>query len=315
MESLLHILKGISADIRQLHTTEVKDLENIITLYPYYAYAHMLLAKKYKMVNNPQFESQLAKAATFANNREALHQLMHKIIPTIETEQKSINSKSKKVVAITKATKPKVQKPKQKLTAEKSTIKRKSAVKKQSSKNLDTNVIQLTPSVKRKKAEQPTKPAKKHKVSPAGKKTTTTPAKTKVVALKPKKQKASNSKNTFAEWLNNTNKVAKTASKKAVKTKKDKPNFDKFSADINDITSFMDGYSQEKEEKSKLDDIINSSTTAYKLDEDLVTETYAKLLVKQGKLVKAIKSYKLLQLKYPEKSGYFAGQIKKLKKN
>ncbi len=47
-------------------------------------------------------------------------------------------------------------------------------------------------------------------------------------------------------------------------------------------------------------------------DEEWVTETLAQVYAKQGNLGKARKAYKLLALKYPEKSVYFANQIKKL---
>ncbi|MCH2197616.1 MAG: hypothetical protein MK081_02450 [Flavobacteriales bacterium] len=48
-------------------------------------------------------------------------------------------------------------------------------------------------------------------------------------------------------------------------------------------------------------------------DEDMVTETMAKIYAVQGNQRKAIKAYKLLSLKFPEKSIYFANQIKKLR--
>ncbi len=47
-------------------------------------------------------------------------------------------------------------------------------------------------------------------------------------------------------------------------------------------------------------------------NEDFVTETLAKVYARQGKIEKAIKAYKHLSLKYPEKSIYFANQLKKL---
>ena len=49
-------------------------------------------------------------------------------------------------------------------------------------------------------------------------------------------------------------------------------------------------------------------------DEGLITETMAQIYAKQGKLEKARRAYRLLSLKYPEKSIYFAAQLKKLGK-
>lgn len=47
-------------------------------------------------------------------------------------------------------------------------------------------------------------------------------------------------------------------------------------------------------------------------DEAVVSETLAELLVMQGQKSKAIKMYKALILKFPEKSRYFANKIKEL---
>ncbi len=46
----------------------------------------------------------------------------------------------------------------------------------------------------------------------------------------------------------------------------------------------------------------------------LMTETLAKVYLEQKKYKKAIQAYKILSLKYPEKSGFFADQIKAVKK-
>ncbi|MEH0007192.1 MAG: hypothetical protein V6Z82_00520 [Flavobacteriales bacterium] len=50
------------------------------------------------------------------------------------------------------------------------------------------------------------------------------------------------------------------------------------------------------------------------LSADLMTETLARLYIEQKKYGQALRAYKILGLKYPEKSGYFADQIRSVKK-
>jgi tetratricopeptide (TPR) repeat protein len=49
------------------------------------------------------------------------------------------------------------------------------------------------------------------------------------------------------------------------------------------------------------------------LNPDMITDTLAKIYIKQGFYDKAIHAYEKLSLKYPEKNSYFAGQINKIK--
>ena len=82
---------------------------------------------------------------------------------------------------------------------------------------------------------------------------------------------------------------------------------------LNLIETFID-------KKSNL--IIKKKDSEYKFkpkehnknDPELITETLAKILTNQKKYKKAIKAYKILSLKYPKKSSFFADHIKKIKR-
>lgn len=69
---------------------------------------------------------------------------------------------------------------------------------------------------------------------------------------------------------------------------------------------------KEIEKHQKQTDLSELST---KLNANLLSETYAQLLVKQGKRYKAKEIYKRLMVKFPDKSAYFADLIKELEEN
>ena len=99
--------------------------------------------------------------------------------------------------------------------------------------------------------------------------------------------------------------------------------------------TFLDWFDQINESKSSLnskidiiDNFIKNSpkisidkkyipTSEFKIDtnikDDLITETLAKIYISQEKYNKAIKAYKILSLKYPKKSSFFADQIERIK--
>jgi hypothetical protein len=58
---------------------------------------------------------------------------------------------------------------------------------------------------------------------------------------------------------------------------------------------------------------VNLAKAQMVQNDGLMTETLARIYLEQKNYDKAIQSYKILSLKYPEKSGFFADQIKAVK--
>ena len=113
---------------------------------------------------------------------------------------------------------------------------------------------------------------------------------------KEKKIRQSDDKFTFLDWFDQISN-----------------NESKIDEKIDLVESFID---------KKSDRIIEANDREYKFNDnkydkdnpELITETLAKILTNQKKYKKAIKAYRILSLKYPEKSSFFADHIKEIKK-
>ena len=114
--------------------------------------------------------------------------------------------------------------------------------------------------------------------------------------------KTSTNKKSFSEWLSLSNVSPIDRSNENVSKSTD-------SAMIND---FIEKNPKIGSFKTSLD--IKNDNLIFNEQETLMTETLAEIYLSQNNFDKAIQSYKILSLKYPEKSGFFADQINKIKK-
>jgi hypothetical protein len=110
-----------------------------------------------------------------------------------------------------------------------------------------------------------------------------------------------NETHSFQQWLQIS--VQKPIQREGLETKKNAKEFiiDRFIENNPKIVSV------------KNDEKITVSIPKNKSDTSLMTETLAKVYLEQKKFSNAIKAYEILSLKYPEKSGFFADQIKRIK--
>ena len=102
--------------------------------------------------------------------------------------------------------------------------------------------------------------------------------------------------NSFVDWL-------KLSNLKPIDRSKEAETVDKF---ISKKPKIRIEANETQTGDDKNDDLENQS--------GFMTETLAKLYLNQKNYEKAIQSYKILILKFPEKNSYFADQIKKIKK-
>ncbi|NNE30897.1 MAG: hypothetical protein HKN40_00865 [Winogradskyella sp.] len=110
----------------------------------------------------------------------------------------------------------------------------------------------------------------------------------------------------FTEWL-------KITSFKPINRKKPESGTEKKETPLQDKIAIIDKFIQEnpkikpvKDHTPKLKLVTDSDDTS----NSLMTETLARIYLEQKDYAKAIQSYKILILKYPEKSSFFADQIK-----
>lgn len=142
---------------------------------------------------------------------------------------------------------------------------------------------------------------------------------------KPEPKKKELEAGSFSDWLQALKNMDRDAAEEPVNVKKEEPK--------PVIQPRPKSPDKKEEQKSIIDKIIESNPGNIRLNpnqkffapdikakeslfenEDLVTETLAKIYALQGNISKAVRAYEILSLKFPQKSAYFASLIENLKK-
>lgn len=112
----------------------------------------------------------------------------------------------------------------------------------------------------------------------------------------------------FSEWLKLSQLQPINRNKKRTEENELKP-LEK----TNKIVDFIAKTSKKERPKKEFFSPSNMAQQSLEENNKLMTETLAKVYLEQGHYEKAITAYEILSLKYPQKSGLFADQIKAIK--
>ena len=119
-----------------------------------------------------------------------------------------------------------------------------------------------------------------------------------------------NEKHSFNEWLKLTRFKPITRNTESISSEETQPEIDSEKAKKFELIDRFISKNPKINPKNPSNPKLNLAKVQNIKPEELMTETLARIYVEQKNYSKAIQSYKILSLKYPEKSSFFADQIK-----
>jgi hypothetical protein len=272
------------------NTTSPEVLENIIHEFPYFQAVKALQLKNFKNNNSFKYNEALKKTAAYTIDRKVLFEY----ITSLNFDKKTAN--------------------------EIEILEEIEVVEPETVKVLHSKITSLFKSKKQK--EELILPEEKVDTNPPaisetnnreGDRVLTDAEETKdaneVLELGKPLQFSSAEPHSFNEWMQLISQKPIEREEKAFKT-------DKISSKIEDKFSLIDKFIETNPKIKPIDkqavNIDISAESNYQ-SESLMTETLAKVYLEQKKYDNALQAYRILSLKYPEKSSFFANRIKAIK--
>lgn len=281
---------------------QTKQLEDILEEYPYFQAARALHLKGLKNLNSFKYNNALKLTAAYTTDRDVLFDFITSKDFLQHNKVSASTSFSTGAEVTPKEVLPKIEKPA--ILIEESEDKPLPQTVKDANQILDPKLFKS----KYPKADN--------------------------VNIKPKKETKAelelgqplpftkNEKHSFAEWL-------QLASLKPI-VRKSEDNIEQVASNFVENNLLLEEETLKKKKFQRIDKFIANNPKIIpqqnplvkiaikefvKFDKnELMTETLAKVYLEQKKHKKAIQAYRILSLKYPEKSGFFADRIKAVEK-
>ncbi|SFS59548.1 hypothetical protein [Lutibacter maritimus] len=273
------------------NTTSPEVLESIIHEFPYFQAVKALQLKNFKNNNSFKYNEALKKTAAYTIDRKVLFEY----ITSLNFDKKTVN--------------------------EIEILEEIEVIEPETVKVLHSKITSLFKSKKQK--EEPILPEEKVDTNPPAISETNNREEIEIVLTNSEETKEANEvlelgkplqfssaePHSFNEWMQLISQKPIEREEKASKT-------DKISSKIEDKFSLIDKFIETNPKIKPVDkqavNVDISAESNYQ-SESLMTETLAKVYLEQKKYDNALQAYRILSLKYPEKSSFFANRIKAIK--
>lgn len=286
-----------------------EDLNELKALYPYYSLLHYYEARKHYIHQDFHYNQSIKIASAYSPNRKKLYDYLHKDYvetQTVETQKTSAtntssNEEIKKLEELLKEIKSELHS-----IVESPTLVNEIGASPIENKSIGEEITSIIPETIPAENEFPTTSdsqvnTKENQAIEASN-------------LASAEQNNDEALSDFTKWL----KTVKHSGVNQASAKQDKATENAQIPEKDKQSALIEKFIAEEPRIVPKKGVFFSPTTNAKQsvteDEELITETLARVFELQKNYKKAISAYERLSLKFPEKSAYFAAQIENIKK-